>query len=125
MKKVIIILLFLTLLFGCKAKKTIEFCEGVSTESKGVNCGEKFSTGDLTALIAIETPFNVNKLNVNIYKKAKYKQEKVGSQAIEVKPDNTNAMTNFYLYDEGEFTIEVIGQDNKKIAEGTIKIIDI
>ena len=69
--------------------------------------------------------FTFSKLNVNIYKKAKYKQEKVGSQAIEVKPDNTNAMASFYLYDEGEFTIEVIGQDNKKIAEGAIKIIDI
>jgi hypothetical protein len=125
MKKVILILLFFSLLFGCAAKKTIEFCEGVSTEGKGANCGEQFSSGELTALISTETPFNINKLNVNIFKKTKYKQEKIGSQIIEVKPDDSIARTNFYLYDDGEFTIEVFGQDNKKIAEGSVKIIDI
>jgi hypothetical protein len=124
-KTLIIILLFFTLLFGCKSKKTIEFCEGISTEGKGVNCGEQFSSGELTALITAETPFNINKLNVNIFKKTKYKQEKIGSQIIEVKPDETNARTNFYFYDDGEFTIEVFGQDNKKIAEGSVKIVDI
>jgi hypothetical protein len=125
MKRLLVIIIFLSLLFGCKAKKTIEFCEGVSTENKGVSCGEQFSSGELTVAISIESPFNINKLTVNTYKKTKYKMEKTGSQVIEVKPDETNARTNFYFYDEGEFTVEVIGQDNKKIAEGSVKIIDI
>jgi hypothetical protein len=125
MKRLLVIILFFSLLFGCKAKKTIGFCEGVSTESKGVNCGEQFSTGELTALISIESPFNINKLTINTYKKAKYKMEKTGSQIIEVKPDESSARTNFYFYDEGEFTVEVIGQDNKKVAEGSVKILDI
>ncbi|MBN2402325.1 MAG: hypothetical protein JXN64_07975 [Spirochaetes bacterium] len=125
MKKLIILTAVLSLLFGCKASKTIEFCEGVSAEGKGVNCGEQFLSGELTAVITIETPFNVNRLNVNIFKKAKYKLEKVGSQTIDVKPDDTSTRTTFYFYDEGEFIVEVIGQDDKKIAEGSIKIIDI
>jgi hypothetical protein len=125
MKKVILTFCIFTLFFGCTARKTMEFCEGVSTEGKGANCGEQFSSGELTALISTETPFNINKLNVNIFKKTKYKQEKIGSQTIEVKPDDSNARTNFYFYDDGEFTVEVIGQDNKKIAEGSVKIVDI
>ncbi len=125
MKRLLIWLLFLSLLFGCKAKKTVEFCEGVSTENMGVNCGEQFSTGELTAVISVESPFNINKLTVNTFKKAKYKMEKIGSQIVEVKPDEMTARTNFYFYDEGEFTFEVIGQDNKKIAEGSVKIVDI
>jgi hypothetical protein len=125
MKKLLVLVLFLSLIIGCKAKKTIEFCEGVSTENKGVNCGEQFSTGELTAVISIESPFNINKIAVNTFKKTKYKLEKIGSQVVDVKPDEKSARTNFYFYDEGEFTLEVIGQDNKKIAEGSVKIIDI
>ena len=114
-----------SIFFGCKADKTIEFCEGISIEGKGVNCGEKFTTGELTALISAKSSFNVNKLEVSIFKKGKYKSEKTASYSIEVKEDETTTKTNFYFYDEGEFAVEVTGQDKKKIAEGSVEIVDI
>ncbi|MFH0975280.1 MAG: hypothetical protein V1874_05795 [Spirochaetota bacterium] len=125
MRKVILLFIIFILFFGCKARKTIEFCEGVSTEGKGVSCGEQFSTGELTALISAESSFNVGKLIINIFKKTKYKSEKFESLTIDVKPEETRVRANLYFYDEGEFTLEVTGQDNKKIAEGSIKIVDI
>lgn len=124
MRKIIILLSIFIIISGCKAKKTIQFCEGVSTTGEGVKCGEIFSAGELTALIKIETPFNINKINVDIYKKGKYKSEKIDSLTVEVKPDENSAKTNFYFYDEGDFTVEVLGQEKKKIAEGSIKIVE-
>ena len=125
MKKLILIFACVSLFFGCKAAKTLEFCEGVSTDGKGVSCGEKFSTGELTLVIKTETPFNVSKLSVNIFRKTKYKLEKIDSQDVEVKQDDTVARTNFYFYDEGGYVVEVFGQDNKKIAESSVDIVDI
>ena len=122
--KTIIIFAIVLLLPFCKAKKTIDFCEGVSTEGKGKNCGSVFSTGELTALIKTDSSFTVSKLSINIYKKGKYKSDKVESLSIDVKPDESSARANFYFYDEGEFTVEVIGKENKKIAEGNIKVVD-
>jgi len=123
-KKSILLLIVLFLFFSCKSKKTMEFCEGVSTEGAGVKCGETFTTGEMTALINVDNPFTVNKLLINIYKKGKYKSERVESLSADVNPEAFSARLNFYLYEEGDFTIEAIGQDNKKIAEGVIKIVE-
>ncbi len=122
MKKLIIILIFI--LFGCGSSKNVEFCEGVSTEGKGVKCGAKFSTGDLSILIKSKDPFDVEKITLIIYKKTKYKSELVESRVVDVKPDETRANSRLYFYDDGAFSVEVRGKENQKIAEGSISIID-
>lgn len=124
MKKTALLILIISVLFSCKSQKTIEFCEGVSPEGEGVNCGEKFSTGAITVLIKPESAFAVTKINVNIYRKTKYKKEKIESRLLEVNPEKTVTNSNFYFYDEGDFSLEVYG-NNKKIAEGTVSIVDV
>ncbi len=125
MKRAIILLLSISLLAGCKAAKTIEFCEGVSPEGQGVNCGEKFSTGEITVLIKPGSPFGAQKITINIYSKGKYKAEKVDSVSLEVNPEDTVAKTNLHFYDEGDFTVEATGPDGNRIAEGTVSILDV
>jgi hypothetical protein len=124
MKKIVLMLAVVLILSGCKAAKTIDFCEGVSTEGEGVKCGEKFSAGEVTMIIKPETPFNINKIVLNIYKKSKYRSDKFDTLTIDVKPENMSVNKNFYFFDEGEFIVEAFGQENKKIAEGRISIVD-
>jgi hypothetical protein len=124
MKKAILWLAFILVLSGCKAAKTIDFCEGVSTNGEGVKCGNKFTTGELTMMIKPEGPFNINKIVLNIYKKSKYRTDKFDSLVVDVKPESLTINKNFYFYDEGEFTIEAFGQENKKIAEGKVDIVE-
>ena len=125
MKKIIIIILVSFVLFGCTSKKTVEFCEGISPEGEGVNCGKKFSTGDITVLIKPESTFAVTKISINVYKKTKYKSEKIETHSLEVNPEEASANTNIYFYDEGDFTLEVFGNGNEKIAEGAVSIFDV
>jgi hypothetical protein len=124
MKKAILLLAAVILFSGCKAARTIDFCEGVSTEGEGVKCGEKFSTGELTMIIKPESPFNINKIVLNIYKKSKYRTDKFDTLTVDVKPESAIVNKNFYFYDEGEFTVEAFGQENKKIAEGKVNIVE-
>ncbi len=125
MKKAILLSAVVILFFGCKASKTIEFCEGISTEGEGVKCGDSFSAGELTMIIKPESPFILNKIILNIYKKGKYRTDKFGTLTVDVRPESATVKTNFYFYDEGDFMVEAIGQDNKKIAEGKINIVEL
>ena len=124
MKNLTFLILILSVLYGCKSQKTVEFCEGISPEGEGVNCGEKFSTGDITVIIKPESTFAVTKINISVYKKTKYKSDKIETRVLEVNPEEVNANTNIYFYDEGEFALEVFS-NNKKIAEGSVTIVDI
>ena len=124
MKKTALLAIFFAVLFGCSSPKTVEFCEGASPEGAGINCGNKFSTGDITVFIKPESAFGVANIDINVYKKEKYKSEIISTNSVKVNPEETAAKTNIYFYDEGEFNLEVIG-DNKKIAEGAVSIIDV
>ena len=123
MKKIAFLILIFSILFGCKSQKTIEFCEGVSPEGEGVSCGDKFSTGEITVLIKPESGFSAANIDINIYKKLKYKNEKIDSRSLKINPEETIANTNIYFYDEGDFILEV-NENNKKIAEGSVSIVD-
>ncbi|MBN2041199.1 MAG: hypothetical protein JW864_14240 [Spirochaetes bacterium] len=124
MKKTALLFVFFAVLYGCSSHKTVEFCEGASPEGEGINCGNKFSTGDITVFIKPESGFGITSIDINVYKKEKYKSIKIGTNSLKVDPEETAAKTNIYFYDEGEFNLEIIG-DNKKIAEGAVSIIDV
>jgi len=52
------------MLSGCSKKEGLLFCEGVTPEGEGVNCGKVFTTGDLTAVIKTKEPFGNDSLTV-------------------------------------------------------------
>jgi hypothetical protein len=123
-KQIIILFAVVFLLTGCINNKNVEFCEGVSTDGKGVKCGEKFSTGDVTLLIKSKAPFGSEKIALNILKKDAYKSEKIETQTINVVPEAFTVKTNYYFYDEGDFIVEVRDGSGNKIAQGNIQVID-
>jgi hypothetical protein len=123
--KFIFIIISILFLVGCKSKKSVEFCEGVSTEGTGVNCGERFSTGEITLIIKSDSVFETERLSIDVYKKEKYKTEKTESLFFDVNPEEKTAKANLYFYDEGDFLVEVRGIENRKIAEGNVTIIDV
>lgn len=125
MKRLSIFILAFWIFIGCKSDGVIQFCEGVSPEGVGTNCGNKFSAGDLTLLINAKEPFGINSIKVNIFEKGEYIKKKIESFSIEVKADKNNARSNISLFDEGIFIIEVTGKDDQKIADAAIEIIDV
>jgi hypothetical protein len=125
MKRAIILIIMISVLAGCKAAKTVEFCEGVSPEGEGLNCGGKFSTGEITVLIKPGSSFEVPQVNIDIYSNGDYKAEKVDSVSLKVNPEDTSARSNLHFYNEGDFLVEVTTPQGKKIAEGNVSIIDI
>lgn len=126
MKNIItnIILILFLIITGCKNSDKIKFCEGVSKDEKGMNCGTTFSTGDITALINTGEAFETDKLTITIFEAKKYKDEKVNSIFLDVNPEKEIAYTSLSLYNEGTFKFKVIGKEEKTIAEGEVNIVD-
>jgi len=124
MKKALILGMLVILPLCCKSKKEILFCEGVSPEGKGMQCGMTFSTGEVTALVSLKENFDVESLQVKIFEHKKHKDELLESHTITVKPDGRSANTNLSFYNEGTFRVTIIGKEEKEIARGEIKIID-
>jgi hypothetical protein len=116
----LIILLFMA---ACSRTKTIEFCEGVSPEGKGVNCGKKFEDGELNAVINSEEPFGVKTITVQVFEVKKNKNEKIETLSVDVKPDEDRAMVNLSFYSGGRYI--VTAQKNEtRIGSGEVEIVE-
>ncbi len=109
---------------GCKADTTVMFCEGVSSEGKGMQCGQVFSSGDVTALIQPKERFETDTLEVKVFEERKNQSDCVETMELSVSPDARSATVNIPLYNEGKFSVRVFGKEKKKVAEGTIEIVD-
>lgn len=124
MKNLPIFFLILFFLYGCKNDKLISFCEGTDTAGKGVQCGLKFTTGDVTALVDTSNNFDTDKLQIKVYEQKKQKYELTESLSADVKPDSRKATVNLAFYNEGIYKVSIIGKEGKVISEGSIEIID-
>ncbi len=114
----------LAALSGCKSHKALSFCEGVTQEGKGVKCGSAFTTGDVTAVIEIKDNFEVEKLEVKVFEQKKHKDEIVETITLPVAQDKKSANLNLAFYNEGKFRVEVRGKEGKVIAENSVEITD-
>jgi hypothetical protein len=123
-KYICAIIIMLSFPAGCKESPNILFCEGVSKEEKGVNCGTTFTLGDLTAVITIKEPFDTDRLAINITEKKKYKDAAVNNMSVEANPEKNTAAVNLSFYNEGIYRIKVTGKEDKIIAEGEVTIAD-
>lgn len=109
---------------GCKKDQLMSFCEGKSKEGAGINCGKKFTTGDLMALIKLKEPFGQDRLSVSIIEKKKFKDDILKTFSITVGPGKKDAAIDLSLYTEGIYRIVVTGADKNTIAEGSVEIKD-
>lgn len=110
-------------LSGCKKSKNVLFCEGFTPEGEGVNCGIKFETGDLTAIIKSKDAFEVSKINIEIHEVQGSKSEKVESISVNVKPEEKSVTATLSFYREGHFTVKGF-KKSEKFADGNIEIVD-
>ena len=111
-------------LLGCKSERGISFCEGISPDGEKINCGKKFTTGDLTAIVESDKPFETDKINIAILELKKYRNEKVQSLSVAVKPEESIARINLSFYNEGQYKVQAFDKEKKTIAEAEIVIID-
>lgn len=123
MKKLILAAIPVLFLIGCNKKPNISFCEGVSPDGKGIECGIKFETGDLTAMIKADKAFATNKIDLVITEINEKKAEKIETVTIDVPADDVNANANLSFYKGGKFKVSAMN-GSEKIGEGDIEIID-
>ena len=124
MKKSIAALMIIPVLFcaGCSKKQSILFCEGMSPDGKGINCGTKFETGELTALITADSPFDANKVEIVILEEDG-KDEPIERITVEVQPEGKKTSASLSFYRGGIFTVRAVrGEDT--IGEASIEIVD-
>jgi hypothetical protein len=120
----VIMCILLVIFLSCKKSSPVSFCEGVNTEGKGVNCGTKFSTGDLTAVIEVPERFETESLKIVVSQKTRYKNEQVSVFSQKVASDKNTATVPLSFYIEGDYVVEAFGKDERTLGAGNIKIID-
>ncbi|HOD14691.1 MAG TPA: hypothetical protein PK307_00920 [Spirochaetota bacterium] len=121
MKYIVFMLVIISLLAGCSRTKSIEFCEGISPEGKGVNCGGEFIEGELLAIISSREPFGVNSITVQVQEVKGGKKQQVDTITVDVKPDGQTATANLSLYSGGTYLVRALKKD-EMIGEGEIVI---
>ncbi len=120
----VLLLTFFIILFSCAKTPVISFCEGVDKNGKGIQCGKKFSTGDLTALINTPERFETESLIIVISKKTNYKNEKIEDVTHAVASDSSSATVPLSFYIEGEYLIEAYGKDRRLLGSEWLQVID-
>lgn len=110
-------------LISCGKESPVKFCEGVSPEGSGVNCGTVFSPGDMTVLFESDTPFETDILTLKIAEKEDGKEIPLSATRIEVTPEEKSGESTIGLYRAGTFLVQ-IEKAGSVIAEGTITIED-
>ena len=124
MKKILFYSLICLTMIGCSKNDTVQFCEGVDMDGKGVNCGKKFTTGDLTGVMKMSKPFETEMVDVRVIRIEKNSKivEKTIHQKVERDKNITSTPLSFY--NSGKYVVELY-RDKDKIAEGSIEITDI
>jgi hypothetical protein len=120
---IIILLILVFSAASCSKNKQIDFCEGASTDGKGMNCGTVFAYGDVTAIIKSKEPFGSETISVDIKFKEGNKFVKAEALEVNVKPDDTQTILNIPLYKKGIYEItahkgdKIFAVENVEIAE--------
>ncbi|MDY6934945.1 MAG: hypothetical protein SVZ03_12095 [Spirochaetota bacterium] len=123
MKSIIHIEIIFLLIFACKSDRGLIFCEGVSTKGEEINCGTKFSTGDLTVIISSKESFGIDEITMDIIKIVPGGEEKMLTLPVEVKADSSKAIATISLYEEGRYRIQAM-KGEVEISQGNVEILD-
>jgi hypothetical protein len=109
--------------FACSRGTDLQFCEGISTEGEGVNCGTEFESGELTAVIKSEKPFGQERVDIEVYEIGQNTKEKIDTIHADVKAADSSVNVTLPFYNEGKFLVKVLSK-NEVISKGEIKISD-
>ena len=123
MKGIYSLLILLLIITGCSKKEGIQFCEGVDNSGKGVSCGKKFTTGEITAVMQRGDDTGSQTITVKVIDTAASDGRVENTLKIEVEGEKPDVSFNLPLYSEGNFRVEAY-IDDKKTAEGTVEIVD-
>lgn len=123
MKAIYALLILLLITTGCSKKEGIQFCEGIDNNGKGVSCGKKFTTGDLTAVILKNKTVENGLISIKVINTSGAAETIVNTFKVEIEEEKPVVSFNLPLYNAGTFRVEAFSND-KKTAEGTIEIID-
>ncbi|MBP7603141.1 MAG: hypothetical protein KBA15_04395 [Spirochaetes bacterium] len=124
MRYTLAVCLAVSLFVSCKPAQTVSFCEGVSPEGKGVSCGPRFTTGEVTMLVSLKKRFEIDALGVKIHERQEMKEKLVDSFTFSVDPEKQSATTNLSFYNEGTYRVTVTGKENAVLGEAEIEVID-
>jgi hypothetical protein len=123
MKAIYALLILLLITTGCSKKEGIQFCEGIDNNGKGVACGKKFTTGDLTAVILKNETEESSLISIKVINTSGTVETIINTFNVEIEGERPSVSFNLPLYNAGTFRVEAYSND-KKTAEGTIEIID-
>lgn len=125
-QRLLIALVVLTALAAsaCSKSNVVEFCEGIDTEGKGVECGKEFTTGDLTGVVKADQPFETDTLTIKIFREEKSTKKLDKTMPLKVNREKKSAGFDLSFYNGGTYTVEA-WKESSKVGEGTVKITDI
>jgi len=121
--RTLIILSICLLFFSCVKNSSVLFCEGVSKEGAGVQCGEKFYAGELTAVIRVDGRFETDSIILEIIRTGGREAHKVDTVNVSVDPESSIANTSLSLYSEGKYRVRVIKNGNE-LTKSEITIVE-
>ena len=124
MKNIFICTLICLVMTGCSKNEAIQFCEGVDMDGKGVNCGKKFTPGDLTGVIKQSKPFDTELLGVKIVRIEKSSKIVEKTIHLKVERDKSTASTPLSFYNTGKYAVELY-KDQDKLGESEIEVTEV
>jgi cytochrome c556 len=124
MKKMIMTLIVSLVMTGCSKNETVQFCEGVDMDGKGVNCGKKFTPGDLTGVIKQSKPFDTESLEVKVLRIEKSAKTVEKTIHLKVERDKSAASTPLSFYNTGKYVVEIY-KDKDKLGESEIEVAEV
>lgn len=123
MKRALCIIFILSVLGGCSKNREIQFCEGITPEGKGVKCGKKFTTGELSTLVTSREPFGVQSITLEVFRIHGNRDDLVETVKVKVKSDQVSAFTNVSFYNEGRYRVKAM-KNETAIGEGEVEIVE-
>jgi len=108
---------------GCSKSKSVDFCEGVDTEGRGVSCGKEFTTGDLTGVLTADQPFETENIIVKIMREENGKMKPEKNITVVVDREKKMASFDLSFYNPGKYSVEAY-KESEKIGEGELTVTD-
>jgi len=122
MKKIVIFLFAIFIVTACKNGGKVSFCTGLDKKGKGIDCGNKFTTGDLTVMIETKDVVDEKNLEIKIYNSETGLLKEQRKKNIEIEPGKKKYNTELSFYDEGKYSVKVFTKDKKPVAIGELRV---
>jgi hypothetical protein len=109
---------------ACDNKGIISFCEDINKEGDAINCGNKFTNGDVNFVINAKKIFGQKEIKIKIYNKnvSLVKPEIIETRKVD--PNQKKLNTTVKIVNEGSYRVEINANESEVLAEGELEVID-